>query len=184
MSDQILNISQEWRLHNVSGQPVPVFGHPHNRSSFLLCSDGISCALICAQYLVLLSSTEKSLALSFLQPHAGYLYTQIRLPWAFTSPGWTVPALVWQVLQSLHCLYGPLLNSLQCVPVSWTAKPSTGPSAPHVALPGLGAGKDHLPALQAPLCLTPPAFRAVGLHCRHSFDKRLPFLTKFPFLLP
>ena len=25
---------QGWRLHNLSGQPVPVLGHPHNKKVF------------------------------------------------------------------------------------------------------------------------------------------------------
>lgn len=43
---------QEWRSHNVCGQPVPFFSHPHskktNNRSIFLCSCGTSCVSVCA----------------------------------------------------------------------------------------------------------------------------------------
>lgn len=43
--------SPQERLHNLSGQPVPVFNHPHGKKNVFLCSDGISCASVCAHVL-------------------------------------------------------------------------------------------------------------------------------------
>lgn len=57
--------------------------------------------------------------------HFRHLYTLIRTPWAFSFPGWTVPALsdllMGEKLQSLddHVL-GPLLDTLQNVHISCT----------------------------------------------------------------
>lgn len=39
---------QGQRLHNLSGQHVPVFYHPHREKSVFLCSNGISCVSVCA----------------------------------------------------------------------------------------------------------------------------------------
>lgn len=34
MSRLLLNIFKGWRFHNLSGQPVPVLGHPHRENEF------------------------------------------------------------------------------------------------------------------------------------------------------
>ena len=73
---------QEWRLHNLSGQLVPVLRHPHSEKSFfLMFRQNLLCFRLCPSPLVLsLGTTEKSLALFAPLPPIGYLYTWIRPP--------------------------------------------------------------------------------------------------------
>ena len=64
------------------------------RTCFLIFRGNLLCFSLWPWPLVLsLSTTEKSLAPSSLHPPLRYLYTLVRSPWAFSSPGWTVPAL-------------------------------------------------------------------------------------------
>ena len=74
-----------------SGQPVPGLSHSHSTKAF---PDRWSLPhfSLCPLPLVLsLGTTEKSLAPFSLQFSVRYLYSLIRSPWAFSSPGWTVP---------------------------------------------------------------------------------------------
>ena len=91
---------------------------PSQWKSVSWCSDrSLLCFSLCALPLVLpLGTTEKSLALSSLHPPYRWLYTLIRSPQAFSSPGWRVPALSFssgEMLQSLTRLGGPSLDCLQ-----------------------------------------------------------------------
>ena len=64
---------QPWRLHKLSGQPVPVLGHPHSKMCFLMFRQSLSCFSLCPLPLVLsLHTTEKNLALSPLHPTFRY----------------------------------------------------------------------------------------------------------------
>jgi len=65
---------QGWRLHQLPGQPVPVLGHPHNEKLFPDVRGILLCFRWCQLLLVLLlGTTEKRLALSFLQLPFSYL---------------------------------------------------------------------------------------------------------------
>ena len=98
------------RLHTLLGQPVPVASHPHSFS-------------LCPLPLVLsLGTTEKSLAPSSLHPPFRYSYTLTRSPepslLQAEQPQLFQPFLTGEMLQSLHHLSGPSLDSLQYVHIS------------------------------------------------------------------
>ena len=60
---------------------------------FLMFRGNILCSSLCPLLLVLaLSTTEKSLAPSSSHLPFRNLYTLMRSPWTFSSPGWRVPA--------------------------------------------------------------------------------------------
>ena len=66
--------------------PPPIWGR-------FLCLNGISHISDCAHWLLCFHCIPlRSLALSSHAP-ISYLYTRARSPWAFSSPGWTIPAL-------------------------------------------------------------------------------------------
>lgn len=77
-----------------------------------------------------LGNTENSLAPSSLHSPSRDLYT-VKFPWACSSPGWTVyfsqPFPVGEMLQPLNNLGSPLMNSLECLCLSCTDEPRTGP---------------------------------------------------------
>lgn len=65
--------------HNLSVQPVPVFGHFQSKEVFPDTNRTSMCLGLCSFPLVLtLGTTEESLALSALHPPLRYLYTLIR----------------------------------------------------------------------------------------------------------
>jgi len=69
---------QGQRLHNLSGQPVPMLSHPLSNNIFFLCSDEISCSSLCPLPPVLsLGSMEKSLAPSSHSLPSG-IYTHLQ----------------------------------------------------------------------------------------------------------
>ena len=85
-----------------------------------------------------------SLAPSFLHPPFRYLCTLIRSPWAFSSPGWTVPALS----ASPHRRGAPVPSSSLwpftghsplCPCLCCTGEPITGLRTPGVASPVLNS---------------------------------------------
>lgn len=70
-----------WSLHNFSGQPMPVLGHPHSRQAFRYVQTE---HLPCLRPLLLVlpvNTTEKSLAPTLLQ------YAFRCFPWAFSFLG-------------------------------------------------------------------------------------------------
>lgn len=67
------------RFSHLSGQPSPVFGHPDN--NIFLKSEEVSCIAGISMFLVLLlDTTELSLAPSYVDPPISYLYASIRTP--------------------------------------------------------------------------------------------------------
>lgn len=108
---------------NLSGQLVPVLGHPHSEE---VCPDVQKEPLIFESLepgpLVLaLDTTEKSLALSSLHSPFRYLYTLMNSHplGPLHSSQLSQPFLIAQMLQSLHHPCGPFLDSLQYVHVSF-----------------------------------------------------------------
>ena len=99
MSRWFLNISKDWgstaSLGNLCGYLVPfmwVCGTV--KKCFLMFRGNLLCFSLCPLPLILpLDTTGKSLALPTLQHPFRYLSTLVRSPWAFSSPGWTVPTL-------------------------------------------------------------------------------------------
>jgi len=86
---------QGWTLHNLSGKLVPVFDDPHSKKVFLTFTGNFRCFNLCPLPFVLsLGMTERSQATSSSFPLIWYLYISIRSPWAFSSPGWTVPSWI------------------------------------------------------------------------------------------
>lgn len=66
-----------------------------------------------------------------------YLYAPIRSSWALSSSGWSPsfqPLLIWQFLQALNYLPGPLLHFLQYVDVSPILVSQELGTAPHKCL--------------------------------------------------
>ena len=64
------------------------------KKCFPMFGGNLLCFSVCTLPLVLsLGTTEKGLALSSLHPRFRYFHTLMRSPWAFSSPGCTVPAL-------------------------------------------------------------------------------------------
>lgn len=112
---------QGWWLHNLLGQPwVLVFGHPQSEKVFAAVWRNLLCFSLWPLTLVLSLDTTKSLAPSSLYPPG---ICTIDPPWAFSSPGWTVPAFsafppIWgaPVPYQLYC---PLLDSFQGFHVSY-----------------------------------------------------------------
>ena len=107
------------------------------------------CFSVCPLPLVLLlDTTEKSLAPSSLHPPFRRLCTLMRFPKPSllqaeqSRLSW--PLLIGEMLLSLHHLCGPLLDSPQYV--SCTGETRTGPVTPGVALPVLSRGEGTPPS--------------------------------------
>lgn len=87
---------QRWRYNNLSGKYVPVVVQPHTcKISLLMIQWNFLCFNLCTMLCALsLGTTEKSVPPPSLLPSTRHLYTLIRspFPWAFSSPGQTVPA--------------------------------------------------------------------------------------------
>ena len=87
------------------------------------CPEGTSCAPVCAHCLLFWHwALLTTLAPSSLDSPLRYLWTLMRSPRASTSPAEQSqlfqPLLIDQVLQNLHHLGGPMLNSFQYIQVS------------------------------------------------------------------
>lgn len=107
---------QGWKLHNLSGKPVPVFDHPHSKKThphIFICLSGISCVSVCAHYL--LPFTEKGLAPQSLLPSTRYVYTFPRFPSAKQSQHSQPPSHV-RCCNLLNSFSGCPLDLLQYVP--------------------------------------------------------------------
>jgi len=104
-----------------SGQPVPVLHHLRSIAVLLVFRGNLLCSSLCPLHLALaLGTNEQSLAPSSLHPAFRYLWTLLGSFWASSSPDSAVPALslTGEMLQMMHHLGGPLLDSLQYVHVS------------------------------------------------------------------
>lgn len=66
---------QEWRLHNLSGQLVPVFDHPYNKQSFSSCLNEISSVSVCAHLV-----TRQSGSIFFILYHQIFNHIDKVLP--------------------------------------------------------------------------------------------------------
>lgn len=82
---------QRWRLHNLSGQPVPMSSHPHTQkvSPDVLTEPPVFHFM---PFLLSLGTHENSPSLASLHPLLRHLDTLMRSPSAFSSPDSTVPA--------------------------------------------------------------------------------------------
>lgn len=78
---------QQWRLHSLSGQPMPVFSTLRVQEGFFMLNS-ISCTLICVHH-QLLETTARSCLVSF----TAFREVFIHIKRASSSPGWRVPAL-------------------------------------------------------------------------------------------
>ena len=105
-----------------------------------------------------------------LQPPPGYLSTGMRCPEpALLQAGQSQlsqPLLTAEMLQSLHHLPGPVLDSAQSVPVSCTGQPSSGPSTPGLASLVWGRGEGSPPSTGCDTALS--AAQDAVLHCCRS----------------
>lgn len=94
MSDQVLNISKDWYSATSLGKPVPLPHHSHSKKVFSYAYMQFS-----VFQFVLIGACpgtghywEES-GFIFFPPLIRSIYTWIRASWAFSHPGWTVPAL-------------------------------------------------------------------------------------------
>lgn len=124
--------------------PAPVLGHPPSAQVSPELRGPLLCVTLCPRPL------ELSLALSPLQPLPRCLSPGMRCPEpALLQAGQcqlSQPLVMAQMLQSLHCLHGPVLDSVQPVPVSCTGQPSSGPSTPGLASLLWSRGKGSPPS--------------------------------------
>lgn len=93
----------QWRLHNLSGQPVPAVKHPLSKKVFSYVQTEPP-VFPFMPIVPSLSFTQSSLGLSSLHP-VRYVYTLIISTWAFSSPGCVVSSrslLMQQQLLSLN----------------------------------------------------------------------------------
>jgi len=77
-----------WRVHRLSGKPIPVFAHPHINEFFIVFRWIFTIFNWCPLPLVLSAgTTEKRLAPHTSFPPNRYWYTLKSLPSTFSSPG-------------------------------------------------------------------------------------------------
>lgn len=155
---------QGWRLPNLPR-------HLHQCSATLpvqkclLSSEGPSCVSLCARgpWGCPWPCPLCSLSSGFLSP--GMRCPEPALLQAGQSQ-LSQPLLMAEMLQSLHHLHGPVLDSVQSVPVSHTGQPSSGPSTPGLASLVGSRGKGSPPSTS---CDTAPsAAQDTVLHCCRS----------------
>lgn len=83
---------QESRLHDWFGQSMPVFEDPHLKKGFP-CVWNFSYSNLCHLPFVLSArTTEKYVALITPGTLFRSLWTLMRSPWSFSSPGWAAPS--------------------------------------------------------------------------------------------
>lgn len=144
--------------------PAPVLGHPPSAEVCPELGGPLLCVSLCPWPLGL------SLAPSPLQPPPGYLSAGRRCPEpALLQAGQSQlsqPLLMAEMLQSLHHLDGPVLGSLQSVPVSCTGQPSSGPSTPGLASLVWSRAEGSPPS--AGCDTAPSAAQDAVLHCCRS----------------
>ena len=107
---------QGWRFHNLSGQLVPVLGHPHSKKCFSLFRQHLLCFSLCPLPLVLsLDTAEEAGYLFFTLSLQKQLYTLMRscMSLAFQAEQFQLfqPFLTAEMLQPLNHLSGPSLDS-------------------------------------------------------------------------
>lgn len=144
--------------------PAPVLGHPPSAEVSPELGGPLLCVTWCPRPLGL------SLALSPLQPPPGCLSPGMRCPEPVLLQAGqcqlSQPLLTAEMLQSLHHLHGPELDSVQSVPVSCTGQPSSGPSTPGLASLVWSRGKGSPPSTS---CVTAAsAAQDAVLHCCRS----------------
>lgn len=106
-----------WRLHNHPRHPVTALNHQQIQKVFPDVKGNLLClGLYPLPSVLSLGTTEYCLALSPLHPHAGYLYTLMRSPQRLLVSRLNSPqrSQTEEMLQSLHKLSSPLVNSFQC----------------------------------------------------------------------
>lgn len=110
---------QEGKLHNISGQPVPI----RVKNTVCWCLDGSFSAPVCAHCLI--SWYWASLNKAWLCHLGTFLQVLMdidEIPLSLLFSSWAAPALLaslsGEVLQALHHLRGPLLDSFQHVQLS------------------------------------------------------------------
>lgn len=131
-------------------QPVPVFDHPQGRSVFL-CLIGISCISVCVYWLVLLlSTTEQSLASSSLDPHIRHLNKSVTSSLSLlskrNSPSFLKSLLLWEMLQSPDHLCCLLLESILYVHAFLYWKPQHWTQHSRSLSAGLSRGEGSRPS--------------------------------------
>ena len=93
MSRRLLNFSKDGDTTASPGNLCQCSVTLSVTKCFLMFRGNLPCFSLCPLPLVLsLGTTEQSLAPSSLHPPCRYWCTLMRSPWAFSSPGWTVPA--------------------------------------------------------------------------------------------
>ena len=124
---------QGWRLYHPSGQPMPVIHHSHSKKKVSWCSGKTLCFSLYAVPLVLsLGTTEKRVpSVSFAPSLQVFTYTDEMPPepslLQAEQPHLFQPFLPGEILQPLHHLSGPSLDSLQYTApyLSCTGEPRT-----------------------------------------------------------
>lgn len=107
-----------WRFHSLSGQPVPVLGHPHSKKVFPISQEKPPVF----HFVPLLLAIPEKTQLQSLHPPVIHFHTLVRPPkhsllQAELSQV-SQPFLMRAVLQSLHHLCTAPLDCLQNIPVS------------------------------------------------------------------
>lgn len=138
----------EERLHNISGQPMPMLGHPINKTQLPdVQSEPLvfQCAPVASCPVTGHHGERPSSSLCTLPSH-----TLGKIPQPSSSPGWTAllpqPFLMEEMFQSLHHLHGPLLASPVAPCPPRTGEPRTGLSTPGAASPVLSKGEGSPPS--------------------------------------
>lgn len=146
--------------------PAAVLGHPPSAAASPELGGPLLWVTLCPR------PPGLSLAPSPLQPPPGFSCPGMRCPEpALLQAGQcqlSQPLLMAETLQSLHQLHGPVLDSVQSVPVSRPGQPSSGPSTPGLPHCCGAEGKDPLPlpaVTQLPVQPRTLFCIAAGAHC-------------------
>lgn len=144
--------------------PAAVLGHPASAEGSPELGGTLLWVTLCPR------PPRLSLALSPLQPPPGFSCPGMRCPEpALLQPGQcqlSQPLLMAGMLQSLHQLHGPVLDSVQSVPVSRPGQPGSGPSTAGLASLVWSRGKGSPPS--ASCDTAPSAAQDAVLHCCRS----------------